>query len=95
MAQEQVAHSVLTDRYRSDGFVSPVPILTPDEAAQHRATMEAAETELGNLHYKDKVHTILPSAFALATHPRVLDTVEALLGPDLLLYNAVYIIKEP
>ena len=95
MAQEQVAYAMLTDRYRSDGFLSPVPILTPDEAAQHRAAMEAAETELGSLHYKDKVHTILPSAFALATHPRVLDIVESLLGPDLLLYNAVYIIKEP
>lgn len=89
--------SVLQDtaeRYRRDGFVSPVEFLSEDEAARHRARMEAAEAAFGPLHYKSKVHTILRSPWELATHPHVLDLVEALIGPDILLYNVTYIVKE-
>ena len=82
------------ERYARDGFLSPVDILSAAEAAGHRARMEAAEAEIGPLHYKSKVHTILRSPLELATHPRVLDLAEALIGPDILVYNATYIVKE-
>ena len=82
------------ERYARDGFLSPVDILSAAQAAEHRARMEAAEAEIGLLHYKTKVHTILRSPFELATHPGVLDLIEALIGPDILLYNATYIVKE-
>ncbi len=82
------------ERYLRDGFLSPVEILNDQEAAHHRARMEAAEAKIGALHYKTKVHTILRSPYELATHPRVLDMVEALIGPDILLYNVTYIVKE-
>ena len=83
------------ERYRRDGVVSPIPVITPEEAAAHRARLEAAEAELGPLHYIDKVHTVLTSPFELATHPTVLDCVEEFIGPNILLYNSTFIIKEP
>lgn len=83
------------DIYARDGYVSGVPILTPDETAHHRARLEAAEAQIGGLHYKAKVHTILTSPMELATHPKVLDLVEAMIGPNILLFNVTYIIKEP
>ncbi len=83
------------DRYRRDGFVSGVPILSTGEATAHRRRLEEAEAQLGPLHYRDKISTLLPSAHELATHPAVLDVVEACIGPDILVYNATYIIKEP
>ncbi len=49
--------------------------------------MEAAEARIGKLHYKPKDHTILRSPYEIAVHPRVLDLVETLIGPDILLYN--------
>jgi hypothetical protein len=82
------------DRYASDGFLFPVEILSPEEAASHRARMEDAEAKFGPLHYKPKVHTILQSPFELAAHARALDVAEALLGPDILIYNVTYIVKE-
>ncbi len=82
------------ERYARNGFLSPVSILTAEEAAYHRACMEEAEAKIGPLHYRPKVHTILRSPLALATDPRVLDVVEALIGPDILLYNVTYIVKE-
>lgn len=81
-------------RYARDGFLSPVDIISAKEAAQHRARMETAEAEIGPLHYRPKVHTILFSPLALATAPRTLDLVEALIGPDILLYNVTYVVKE-
>lgn len=87
------------DRITADwerlGYVSPVPILTAGEAAHHRALLERAEAAQGPLHYKAKMHTIMRSPLELATHPRILDAVEAMIGPDILLYNVTYIIKEP
>ena len=81
--------------YIENGFVSGVDILSEADARHHRSLLEQAEASFGPLHYKAKVHTIMQSPLALATHPRVLDVVEALIGPNILLYDVEYIIKEP
>lgn len=84
----------LKEAYLRDGFVSSVEILDSMEAAQHRSAMEQAESKIGPLHYKTKVHTILRSPLHLATMPKVLDIVEELIGSDIQLYNVTYIVKE-
>ncbi len=78
-----------------DGYVSPVPLLFEREAAAHLARMEHAERAFGKLHYVSKIHTIFSDAARLATDRRVLDVVEELIGPDILLFDVTYIIKEP
>lgn len=85
----------LTERYRNDGYVSGVPIIEAEMARDHRRRLEEVETRFGSLHYQDKVHTAIHSPYELATLPAVLDVVEAMLGPDILLYNSTFIIKEP
>ena len=86
----------LSRRYHRDGYISGIPILTVGEAAMHREHLERAEEHLAHsLHYFNKVHTALRSPYELAVHPFLLDLVEALIGPDILLYNVTYIIKEP
>ena len=82
-------------RFVRDGFLAGVPILDSKEAAGHRARMVAAEAAFGHLHYQAKVYTILRSPLELATNARVLDAVKALIGPNVLLWNATYIVKEP
>ncbi|MEL6168283.1 MAG: phytanoyl-CoA dioxygenase family protein [Pseudomonadota bacterium] len=85
----------LATDYERDGYVSAVPILDVEGAANHRAALEQAETERGPIHYKAKLHTVMTSPLSLATDSQVLDVVEALIGPDILLYDVTYIIKEP
>ena len=81
--------------YSRDGFVAGVPILTPADAARHRARFEQAEAAYGApLHYVSKVHTILTSPLELATAKPALDAVEAIIGPDILLLDVTYIVKE-
>ena len=85
----------LLDGYQRDGFVSGIPILTPHDAAIHRQHLERAESVFGSsLHYVNKVHTALKSPLELATHPKLLDIVSSLIGPEFLVYNVTFIIKE-
>ena len=81
--------------YDRDGYVSGVPILSSEEAASHRKRLEDAESQAGSMHYQSNVHTILTSAAELTKHPRVLDVVETMIGPNILLHNSTFIIKEP
>lgn len=85
---------VLLERYKNDGYISPVKILDEHEAALHRQSMEDAEQQIGALHYKSKIHTILTSPLHLARHPAMLDIVEQIIGPDILIYNVTYIVKQ-
>ena len=80
--------------YERDGYISGIDIISADEALQHRRAMESAEQKIGNVHYKTKIHTMLKSPFVLATLPSVLDIIEQFIGPDILLYNVTYIVKE-
>ena len=94
IADQNLGQVPLFTAYQSDGFVSPVPVLSAEEAAAHRSKMEAVEAEYGSVHYISKVHTILDFAAEAATHPAVLDAVESILGPDIMLFDVTYIIKE-
>lgn len=86
----------VANTYQRDGVVGEVPIMSVEEAASHRARLEAVEADFGgSLHYINKIHTAMASPYELVTSPAVLDVVESLIGPDILLYNSNFIIKEP
>lgn len=80
--------------YERDGYVSGIQLVSEQDAQKHRQRLESAEAEFGNMHYKSKIHTLLTSPFELATMPSTLDIIEQMIGPDILLYNVTYIIKE-
>ncbi len=80
--------------YQRDGYLPAIQIISEQEAGEHRRQLEEVESELGSLHYQFKIHTVLRSAYELATNPTMLDIVEELIGPDILLYSTSFIIKE-
>jgi len=84
----------LHKKYEKDGFVFPVQVVTSEEAIIHKEILEDAEKKIGSLHYKTKIHTILTSPYKLATNSLILDLVEKIVGPNILLHNVTYIIKE-
>lgn len=81
--------------YRENGFLCPIDIMRPEEADRHSAQLQSIEAEHGPMHYRVKPYLILTSAFKIATHPVLLDAVESVLGPDILLWDSSYVIKEP
>ena len=85
----------LSERYKQQGYLSAIDVIDADQAAKHRSQLEKAESQIGPLHYRSKIHTVLRSPAELACHPGVLNIVGQLIGPDILVYNVTYIIKEP
>ncbi len=89
--------------YERDGFVSPVVALTGEEAAEYRGKLEAFERAVGgpltsdatDPRYRSRTHVLLAWVHGLARHPAILDAVEDLIGPDILVYTSTWFIKEP
>ncbi|MEM7268051.1 MAG: phytanoyl-CoA dioxygenase family protein [Pseudomonadota bacterium] len=86
------------DCYRRDGFLSPVDVMTEAEAAEYRARLEEAERrwpeEMSGPN-RNNAHLNITVLDELAHHPKILDAVEDLLGPNLLICGTVLFIKEP
>ncbi len=76
------------EAYRRDGAVFPVPVMPEREAQSHRDRLEAAEAERGSLHYMVKPYLVFSSAREIAHNPVLLDAVEDILGPDILLWDS-------
>jgi non-haem Fe2+, alpha-ketoglutarate-dependent halogenase len=92
-------HTVL-QRYRADGYVAPVRMLEPRAADRYRVLLDdlvrRRETDpaLADLMYY-KSHLAWAWFAELCRHPGLLDAVEALLGPNLLLWNSCFLPKAP
>ncbi|MCG8355229.1 MAG: phytanoyl-CoA dioxygenase family protein [Kiloniellales bacterium] len=82
-------------RYHRDGCVFPITLMAPHQAAAHRRRLEVAEAEQGPMHYRVKPYLFFTSADEIARNARLLDAVGSLLGPDILLWDSAYVIKEP
>lgn len=85
-------------RFKAEGLVYPIRVLTAEEAAGYCRACERLEAELGGRPRTVEVrqmHLHFPWAFALATAGRVLDAVEDLLGPNLLIWATELFAKHP
>ncbi|MEO1199413.1 MAG: phytanoyl-CoA dioxygenase family protein [Pseudomonadota bacterium] len=82
-------------RYWADGFLGPIDVMAPAEAAALRRDLETIETRHGPIHFVVKPHLIMTAADRIVRHRAVLDAVEAILGPDILLWDSGFVIKEP
>ena len=84
--------------WERQGFVPAVEVLAPAEVTEYRRLFDdleqrvgrdAAEIKLQSRHFEDEF------VWRLATHPRVLDPLEAVLGPDVLLLSTHFFCKYP
>ena len=84
--------------YRQRGYLCPVDVLSPAEAAHYRARLEAAEAAAGGSlpgPYRHKPHLVYTWAQELIRQPEILDAVEDVIGPDILAWESVFFTKEP
>jgi non-haem Fe2+, alpha-ketoglutarate-dependent halogenase len=85
-------------QYERDGYYFPVDALSPQEALSHRRKLEAYEKSSGgpiSSNKRHKVHLLFTWAHSIVTHPRVLDAVEDIIGPNILCWTTNFFIKEP
>ena len=83
------------EQYHRDGFVSPVRVVSEDNAADFRRQMENAEAA-GDLKgiSQTKFYLRFPWVHKMATQPALLDVVEDLIGPNIMLYHNTVWFKE-
>ncbi|HEV2336163.1 MAG TPA: phytanoyl-CoA dioxygenase family protein [Stellaceae bacterium] len=88
------------EQYRYDGYLFPFPALSAAELAECNAGLTRFERWLGkpvnqgDFRWRSASYVMLPWVDALVRHPKVLDVVEELIGPDILVYTATWFIKE-
>jgi len=80
LADEQIAS------YEELGFLDSIPILSAAEAREFRVEVEETCAALGGRVTRlDGPHLYFRWAWELGTHPRVLDCMEQLIGPNIML----------
>lgn len=83
--------------FRRDGFLFPVRVMPSDDAEMLRTELEAAERAQGGAFkgaLRHKPHLIFTWLDRTIRHPAVLDAVEDILGPNLLVWASSFFIKD-
>ena len=93
---------LLTDadlkRYAETGVLFPIPVLTEAERRRFRSDVDELEALCGTSAPRTlfgQFHLNFKWAYDLATHPRVLDAVERVIGPDILVHSTTLFSKHP
>lgn len=84
--------------YHENGFVSPIRVMSEDEACSIKTKIEEAEKKFPqdfNPENRNNLHLIFPFLDELAHNSVIVDAVEDLLGPDISLWASVMFSKDP
>ena len=90
------------ENYWRDGFLFPLRVMSPEKAAELRRTLEGVEARYAGgdlphdigLYLRTSPHVVLPFVSDMAMDAAVLDAVQGILGPDLMIWGADFFIKE-
>lgn len=91
LTEDQVA------RFADDGFLFPFDVCSVAEAARMHAKFEQMEETLGEepqVKFRIKAHLPFPWLCAVISHPRLLDAVEDIIGPNILCWGSSFFEKE-
>ena len=93
-----VAGPILTDQQLSDytelGFLHSVPVLSDTEVNYYRAEFERTCAAIGGRVPRfNGLHLFFQWALDLSTHPRLLNSLEQLMGPNILLTSTRFLYK--
>jgi non-heme Fe2+,alpha-ketoglutarate-dependent halogenase len=82
------------ERFRTNGVVFPIPVLTAAEAGRFRRSFQELEQcAQGPQKYAAFTHLFFPWAYELASHPRVAAAAAGILGPDILIDGTLFLCK--
>lgn len=88
----------LAEKFQSDGFLIGLDVLTNDEVDFYLKSFQSYEERLGGKvtgSYRFKSHLLLPWMYQLATHPKIVEVVKQILGPDILCWSTDLFPKDP
>ena len=83
--------------YNRTGYHFPVDVLSPAEVGAFRSSLERYERDSGGPisgAMRHRSHVLFTWVADMVRHPKVLDAVEDVLGPNILCWNTSFFIKE-
>ena len=86
------------EQYGREGILFPIGVLSAVEVAHYRDALESIAASCRGEGYRrrfDNLHLFFPWAYRLATNEAVLDAVETILGPDLVIDGTLVFYKPP
>ncbi len=86
------------EQYHDQGFISPIRVISRQEALSIKDELEQVEKEFPeeiNLESRNNLHLSFAFLDALAHNKIIVDAIEDLIGPDISLWASVMFIKEP
>jgi ectoine hydroxylase-related dioxygenase (phytanoyl-CoA dioxygenase family) len=85
------------ERLESEGFVTGIPVLSSEEVAKFRADVDRFQQKFPEhvKKLKSRSEALAPWIVELAKSPRLIDLFEDIWGPNLLLRNMAWRIKQP
>lgn len=87
-----------TVSYQNDGILFPIDVLEAEEVQRMRNGLAEIESNLGRPPKTEELHQLFLNyrwAYDLVTHPNILDAVESVLGPDIMLWATSVFAKPP
>lgn len=92
LTEQQIAE------YRGQGFLSPIDVMSQDEAEYYLQRLQQAERDYPqylNAENRNNAHLVFTFLDELANHPVILNAVEDLIGPNFSLWGSVLFVTEP
>jgi len=83
----------MIDLYEQQGIVFPISVLSETEVKEFRRQLEVVAGE--SPRRMDQLHMRFEWAYRLASHEKVLDAVESLIGPEILIDGNLVFYKPP
>lgn len=89
----------LAASYKKNGFYFPYDVISTEEASDSRTQLESLEQAnsgfaFGNKGQLNQPHVLFKFAYDIVSNARLLDAVEAIIGPDILAWGSTYFIKD-
>ncbi|MEC7146372.1 MAG: phytanoyl-CoA dioxygenase family protein, partial [Pseudomonadota bacterium] len=91
LSEKQIAE------YEENGLVFPVTVMSENDAKLLTRKLETYEAESGGpiqKEWRHKVHLLFTWANEIVRHPKILDAVEDLIGPNIICWTTNFFIKE-
>jgi len=86
------------EQYGREGILFPIRVLAAAEVTRYRDALESVAASCRGDGYRrrfDNLHLFFPWAYRLATNEALLDAVESILGPDLVVDGTLVFYKPP
>jgi ectoine hydroxylase-related dioxygenase (phytanoyl-CoA dioxygenase family) len=87
----------IAEQFRTEGYLSPILAMSESEARHYRTQLEMSERKRGRPLTRvenNMSHFLFRWAADIACHPAILDVVEQIVGPDILVWDSTFFTKE-